>query len=481
MMSCPDRRKQGRFKASRGFGPFFTILLTFGFWLLANPLYPLRSSAQTTRPDTLDKPIHDAFEATNIIPVSCEVEDGMVSEDVCRFFTNALYVKLGKHITVQAFDDPGEDAARKGVLGAFGSSGKISFFMSQRLGTYVVLRLLEIGSPDATRLYVGGTAYDPSGPTIRQQSAIQGMQNLCVVEGGTGPACDAVKQEESKVSQQPNHQLPVWSAKEGIGRDTGPTEAEKAAAASQLAGDFAAYWYKVLKTALPSGNSSSQALTQSPLGTAGPNAQSSTGIASVLKAAENGDAEAQDRLGLLYSNGQGLTQNYVQAVYWWRKAAQQGNVKAEYNLGLSYQNGQGVMLDHAQAANWFRKGADQDYAPAENGLGVLYYLGQGVGRDYAQSVYWWKKAAEQGDADSQYKLAALYVAGQGVSQNYAQAYFWLDLAATRKAEVIKQEDVRELRDEAASHLTPAELSEVQERARKWIDEHRSTAAPSPKQ
>ena len=220
-------------------------LFTLAFWLLTILFYPLRSSAQTNRQDATDKPIHDALEATNIIPVSCEVEDGMVSADVCRFFINALYVKLGKHITVQAFDDPGEDAARKGVLG---SSGKISFFMSQRLSTYVVLRLVETGSPDATRLYVGGTAYDPSGPTIRQQSAIQAMQNLCASEGGTGPACDAVKQEESKVSQQPNHQLPVWTAKEGIGRDTGPTEAEKAAAASQLAGDFAAYWYKCLKT-----------------------------------------------------------------------------------------------------------------------------------------------------------------------------------------------------------------------------------------
>lgn len=227
------------------------VLLTFGFWLLAVPFCPLRSSAQTTRPETVDKPIHDAFEATKIIPISCEVEDGIVSADVCRFFTNALYVKLGKQITIQAFDDPDEDAARKGVLGAFGAfgaSGKISFFMSQRLGTYVVLRLVETGSPDATRLYAGGTAYDPTGPTIRQQSAIQAMQNLCATEGGAGPACDAVKQEESKVSQQPNHQLPVWSAKEGIGRDTGPTEAEKTAAASQLAGDFAAYWYKVLKT-----------------------------------------------------------------------------------------------------------------------------------------------------------------------------------------------------------------------------------------
>jgi hypothetical protein len=242
MMNCQNCGRLTGSKRSLGFGTLFMALLTFGFWLLATPFFPLRGSAQTTRTGTVDKPIHDAFEATKIIPVSCEVEDGTVSADVCRFFINALFVKLGKQITIQSFDDPDEDAARKGVLGAFGSSGKISFFMSQRLGTYVVLRLVETGGPDATRLYVGGTAYDPSGPTIRQQSAIEGLQNLCASEGGTAPACDAVKQEESKVSQQPNHQLPVWSAKEGIGRDTGATEAEKTAAARQLAEDVAAYW-----------------------------------------------------------------------------------------------------------------------------------------------------------------------------------------------------------------------------------------------
>ena len=186
MTNCPNWGRLTGFKRSLGFGTFFMVLLTFGFWLLAVPFCPLRSSAQTTRPETVDKPIHDAFEATKIIPISCEVEDGIVSADVCRFFTNALYVKLGKQITIQAFDDPDEDAARKGVLGAFGASGKISFFMSQRLGTYVVLRLVETGSPDATRLYAGGTAYDPTGPTIRQQSAIQAMQNLCATEWRKG-------------------------------------------------------------------------------------------------------------------------------------------------------------------------------------------------------------------------------------------------------------------------------------------------------
>ncbi|HEX5422315.1 MAG TPA: tetratricopeptide repeat protein, partial [Candidatus Acidoferrales bacterium] len=333
MMNCASCWKPTGFnERSPGFGTFWGLVLAFGFWLLVIPFYPLRSGAQTIAQAPVDKPIHDAFKATDVIPVSCEVEDGVVSADVCGFFINALYAKLGKHITVQAFDDPDEDAARKGVLGAFGSSGKISFFMSQRLGTYMVLRLVETGSPDATRLYVGGTAYDPSGPTIRQQSAIQAMQNLCASEGCTGPACDAVKQEESRVSQQPNHQLPVWSAKEGIGRDTGPTDAEKAAAASELARDFAAYWYKVLGEQ-----------------------NSSDDVAAIRKAADQGNPDAQAKLGSSYYIGQGVPRNYSQAFYWYSKAAEHGNALAQSNLGVMYHNGQGVPQGDAQAVAWSRK------------------------------------------------------------------------------------------------------------------------------
>ena len=40
------------------------------------------------------------------------------------------------------------------------------------------------------------------------------------------------------------------------------------------------------------------------------------------KAAEQGDAKAQFNLGVLYANGQGVPQDYKQAVYWHTKAAE---------------------------------------------------------------------------------------------------------------------------------------------------------------
>jgi hypothetical protein len=39
--------------------------------------------------------------------------------------------------------------------------------------------------------------------------------------------------------------------------------------------------------------------------------------------AEEGDAESQFRLGVMYETGQGVPQDYAEAVRWYRKAAQQ--------------------------------------------------------------------------------------------------------------------------------------------------------------
>ena len=43
-----------------------------------------------------------------------------------------------------------------------------------------------------------------------------------------------------------------------------------------------------------------------------------------LQAAEQGNAQAQFNLGWMYANGEGVRQDPVQAVQWYRKAAEQG-------------------------------------------------------------------------------------------------------------------------------------------------------------
>ena len=57
---------------------------------------------------------------------------------------------------------------------------------------------------------------------------------------------------------------------------------------------------------------------------------------------EQGDANALYALGLMYHNGQGVSQDYTEAVKWFRLAVLWGRANAQYNLGFMYANGQGV-------------------------------------------------------------------------------------------------------------------------------------------
>ena len=71
--------------------------------------------------------------------------------------------------------------------------------------------------------------------------------------------------------------------------------------------------------------------------------------------ADRGNATAQYALGLMYYNGQGVSQDYAAAVSWYRKAADQGDDSAQFNLGAMYDNGRGVAQDYAAAVSWTAK------------------------------------------------------------------------------------------------------------------------------
>ena len=54
-----------------------------------------------------------------------------------------------------------------------------------------------------------------------------------------------------------------------------------------------------------------------------------------------------------YDNGEGVIQDYKEAVKWYTKAAEQGNAPAQYNLGVMYGKGEGVLQDNVYAHMWF--------------------------------------------------------------------------------------------------------------------------------
>jgi len=150
-----------------------------------------------------------------------------------------------------------------------------------------------------------------------------------------------------------------------------------------------------------------------------------------LPLAEGGNADAQAMLGIIYEEGQGVSQDYTAALTWYRRAADQGHPDAQFYLAYMHDLGKGVPIDPAAAANWLSKAADQGHADAQFNLGAMYEDGIGVSQDYQAAVTWYRKAAEQGHAKAQNNLGTMFVNAHGVPQDYHSATEWFRKAAAQ--------------------------------------------------
>ncbi len=212
--------------------------------------------------------------------------------------------------------------------------------------------------------------------------------------------------------------------------------------------------------------------------------------------AEKGDANAQYCLGLQYTFGSWEPdpekmkdeetiwepdpeemkdhKGYQEAIKWFKKAAEQGYARAQYKLGGMYKRGEGVSRDDKEAVKWYKKASEQE-AMAKFLLGGMYARGEGVIEDdqealrlmgeaaeeYAnhhadaevfeksmlfwvmagyhdshfwpdfddfskndnEAFKWYQKSLKLGDWNSQYNLAVLYAEGRGVNQDTVKAEF----------------------------------------------------------
>lgn len=67
----------------------------------------------------------------------------------------------------------------------------------------------------------------------------------------------------------------------------------------------------------------------------------------------------------MYVEGKGASQDYGEAVRWFKKAAIQGFAEAQTNLGVRYVNGEGVPQDYVQAHMWLNLAA-ASFPPGAN-------------------------------------------------------------------------------------------------------------------
>lgn len=197
--------------------------------------------------------------------------------------------------------------------------------------------------------------------------------------------------------------------------------------------------------------------------------------------AEQGNADAEFKLGSLYYQGLGLPQDYPEAIRWFTRSAEQRYRHAEATLGTIYAEGvQGVIpQDYPRALMWFifaaahgdreamvfrdtlatrmtpsqiteaqkmarefkpadaytrlykelKPQSEKGDADAQLKIGLMHYQGRGAAKDYGEALQWFKKSASLGNPLAQANVAYMYEKGEGAPQNHREAAAWYRKAA----------------------------------------------------
>ena len=123
-------------------------------------------------------------------------------------------------------------------------------------------------------------------------------------------------------------------------------------------------------------------------------------LSGLKKLAEEGDADARGKLGVLYVMGVAVGQDFTKAVALFNKAAEAGNTKAQYDLAGSYLEGKSVASNPTLAGEWFEKAAQAGHGPAQIQLGILSIQARGRRQDIEAGMRWIEIASRSGHPDS---------------------------------------------------------------------------------
>lgn len=121
--------------------------------------------------------------------------------------------------------------------------------------------------------------------------------------------------------------------------------------------------------------------------------------------AEQGNADAQYAVAVLYREGWGVDKNMEIAAGYYQKSAEQDHRDGMFEMGWFYQAGEGGLTqDYEQSAKWYQKSADKGHPAAMYGIASLYYNGMGVERDTDAAMFWYQKSAVAGFPPAQHFL-----------------------------------------------------------------------------
>ncbi|MBT4556280.1 MAG: sel1 repeat family protein, partial [Nitrospina sp.] len=161
-----------------------------------------------------------------------------------------------------------------------------------------------------------------------------------------------------------------------------------------------------------------------------------------LPLASQGNSRAQFYLGRMYDKGQGIPQDYNEAVKWYQLAAdrgktnvyriakkgvtpalniltddaKQGIAEAQVALGVMHEYGYSFPQDNNEALKWFQLAANQGY---NQGKENIYRIAK---KGVAAALNILTDDAKKGALEAQLTLGSMYVNGKGVAKDSKKAF-----------------------------------------------------------
>jgi hypothetical protein len=138
---------------------------------------------------------------------------------------------------------------------------------------------------------------------------------------------------------------------------------------------------------------------------------------------------------------------------------------SQYQMGLRYVNGEGVTQNYQNAMKWFAEASRAGDGKAQWKLALGYLKGIGVPQDGHQAMVWLKRAANNGVPQAQRALSEMYLIGSETSRDYVRAYTWADIASgleERDSDQVRLQTIR-------SRMTPIQIADAERRSSIWRD------------
>lgn len=191
------------------------------------------------------------------------------------------------------------------------------------------------------------------------------------------------------------------------------------------------------------------------------------------RSAMKGDAEAQCKLGDLYSDGDEMEQMPAQAFRWYLQAAGQEHAGGLLGAAWCYRQGFGVKHDAVKAYEYTLKAAELGSIKGMLKVAICYEEGDGVAQNDAEYVRWVQKAAEAGSVQGMVIMSALYSTEQkGIERDLDVSEQW-----ARKAKDAGYEGADNLLTQIAKMRNClSDMQKAQEQPQKLLDGYHAIKA-----